>query len=310
MIYINLLIILLVIIFIHELGHYTCARLFKIRVTDFSIGFGKVLYQIKDKNLTNWKISLIPLGGYVKIKGLESIFQNSKINDNEFDSFQNINLFKKILILISGSLFNIISAWICVLLILFFFGIVSFSPIIGKVIENSPAEINGLIQGDKIININNNYIENFSDISLAIKNTKRVKIDIIRNNNIINKEFDLYYNESLGKYIIGITSNNDPIILKYHFLLSLKQSINFVPKYYIETFKYLNLSYSNKTLSKEIAGPIGIVKMADKLMLDKIKGIFLMFITISLFVSLFNLLPIPFIRWRTYSIFYYSLNFF
>ena len=113
MIYINLLLILLAIIFIHELGHYTCARLFKIRVTDFSIGFGKILYQIRDKNHTNWKISLIPLGGYVKIKGLETIFQNSNIIDNDIDSFQNINLFKKILILISGSLFNrCLSIWL------------------------------------------------------------------------------------------------------------------------------------------------------------------------------------------------------
>ena len=76
-------------------------------------------------------------------------------------------------------------------------------------------------------------------------------------------------------------------------LLSLKQSINFIPAYYLESFKYLTLSYNNNTLSQELAGPVGIVKMADKLMLDKIKGVLIIFITISLFVGLFNLLPIP-----------------
>ena len=85
------------IIFVHELGHYTIARFFKTTVTDFSIGFGKVLLQFKDRNLTTWKISLIPLGGYVKIKGLESIFNASKDIDKSTDSFQNLNLIKKIL---------------------------------------------------------------------------------------------------------------------------------------------------------------------------------------------------------------------
>ena len=69
MIYLNLLIVFLLLIFIHELGHYTASRFFGVKVTDFSIGFGKSLFIFKDKNHTNWKFSLIPLGGYVKIKG-------------------------------------------------------------------------------------------------------------------------------------------------------------------------------------------------------------------------------------------------
>ena len=95
MIYINLLIIFLLLIFIHELGHYSAACLFGAKVTDFSIGFGKSLFIFKDKQNTRWKISLIPLGGYVKIKGLESIFNNSDKIDQDKDSFQNLNILKK-----------------------------------------------------------------------------------------------------------------------------------------------------------------------------------------------------------------------
>ena len=84
MIYINLLIILLLLIFIHELGHYSAASLFGVKVTDFSIGFGKSLFIFKDKRNTRWKISLIPLGGYVKIKGLESIFKQHSEKDYNF----------------------------------------------------------------------------------------------------------------------------------------------------------------------------------------------------------------------------------
>ena len=110
MIYINLLIIFLLLIFIHELGHYSAARLFGVKVTDFSIGFGKSLFTFKDKKNTRWKISLIPLGGYVKIKGLESIFLNDKNKNFDKDSFQSLSLFKKIIILLkNGKYLNRIS---------------------------------------------------------------------------------------------------------------------------------------------------------------------------------------------------------
>jgi len=293
MIYINLIIIFLVIIFIHELGHYSVARFFKTTVTDFSIGFGKVLFQFKDRYLTTWKISIIPLGGYVKIKGLESIFNSSQSIDVNKDSFQNLNLFKKILILLAGSCFNIIFAWITLFCVLFFSGIANFSPIIGNVLDNTPAFYNNIQEGDIVVSVNEKEIKYFRDIATAINNSNRIKIDILRNNNLISKEFDLLFNKETNKYIIGITSTRSPEIKKYALLLSLKQSINFIPAYYLESFKYLTLSYNNNTLSQELAGPVGIVKMADKLMLDKIKGVLFIFITISLFVGLFNLLPIP-----------------
>ena len=109
MIYINLLIIFLFLVFIHELGHYFTARFFGLKVTDFSVGFGKTLFQYKDRNNTNWKLSLIPLGGFVKIKGLESIFKQDSDKDYDSDSFLSLHLFKKIIILLAGSVFNIVS---------------------------------------------------------------------------------------------------------------------------------------------------------------------------------------------------------
>lgn len=293
MIYLNLIIIFLLIIFVHEFGHYTIARFFKTTVTDFSIGFGKVLFQFKDKNLTTWKFSLIPLGGYVKIRGLESIFNSSMKIDKSIDSFQNLNLIKKILILLAGSAFNIFFAWLTLFCVLFFFGIVNFVPIVGNVLENSAAYHNDIQKGDIVVRVNEKDIKYFNDIASAIKNTDRIKIDIIRNNNLMSKSFDLFFNEEVNKYIIGITSTSNPEIIKYEFLSSLKQSIVFIPSYYLESIKYLTLSYKNNTLSQELAGPVGIVKMADKLMLDKLKGALLIFIMISLFVGLFNLLPIP-----------------
>ncbi|PPR47133.1 MAG: Metalloprotease MmpA [Alphaproteobacteria bacterium MarineAlpha5_Bin9] len=293
MIYFNLLIIFLFIIFIHEFGHYFFARLFKVKVTDFSIGFGKVLISYYDKNHTNWKISLIPLGGYVKIKGLESIFNNKPKTFNHNDSFEDISLLKKIIILLGGSLFNIISSWIIIISIFFFIGITKYEPIIGEVIKDSPAHINDLKNGDRIVKINDHKIDNFLDIGKFINKDEYVTIELLRGNSIITKNVRLNYNNELNKYFLGIRSNNKPNIIKYDFINSFIDSTYFIPTYYIQISKYIFNSYNSNTLSQELSGPIGIVKIADQLMLDKIIGILFMFISISLFVAIFNLIPIP-----------------
>ena len=291
MIYINLLIVFICIVFIHEFGHYLFARIFKAEVTDFSIGFGKPLFQFKDKNNTIWKICPIPLGGYVKIKGLDSVFQ--KNSNDEPGSFQSLQLYQKIFILLAGSVFNILSAWIALFSIFFFFGIASFLPIIGKVMDDSAAKENDLRVNDVIISVNNLKIDEFSDIPKALGSDKSISLLVERDGQIIEKNFDLKFNDEINKYVIGISTNNEPIIDKYNLNKSIQNSLIFIPTYYAASINFLKKSYQDNTLGDQLAGPVGIVKMADQMMLDKIRGVIFLFIVISLFVGVFNLLPIP-----------------
>lgn len=291
MIYINLLIVFICIVFIHEFGHYLFARIFKAEVTDFSIGFGKPLFQFKDKNNTIWKICPIPLGGYVKIKGLDSVFQ--KNSNDEPGSFQSLQLYQKIFILLAGSVFNILSAWIALFSIFFFFGIASFLPIIGKVMDDSAAKENDLRVNDVIISVNNFQIDEFSDIPKALGSDKSISLLVERGGQIIEKNFDLKFNDEINRYVIGISTNNEPIIDKYNLNKSIQNSLIFIPTYYAASINFLKKSYQDNTLGDQLAGPVGIVKMADQMMLDKIRGVIFLFIVISLFVGVFNLLPIP-----------------
>jgi len=291
MIYINLLIVFICIVFIHEFGHYLFARIFKAEVTDFSIGFGKPLFQFKDKNNTIWKICPIPLGGYVKIKGLDSVFQ--KNSNDEPGSFQSLQLYQKIFILLAGSVFNILSAWIALFSIFFFFGIASFLPIIGKVMDDSAAKENDLRVNDVIISVNNLKIDEFSDIPKALGSDKSISLLVERGGQIIEKKFDLKFNNEINRYVIGISTNNEPIIDKYNLNKSIQNSLIFIPTYYAASINFLKKSYQDNTLGDQLAGPVGIVKMADQMMLDKIRGVIFLFIVISLFVGVFNLLPIP-----------------
>ena len=291
MIYINLLIVFICIVFIHEFGHYLFARIFKAEVTDFSIGFGKPLFQFKDKNNTIWKICPIPLGGYVKIKGLDSVFQ--KNSNDEPGSFQSLQLYQKIFILLAGSVFNILSAWIALFSIFFFFGIASFLPIIGKVMDDSAAKENDLRVNDVIISVNNLQIDEFSDIPKALGSDKSISLLVERDGQIIEKNFDLKFNDEINRYVIGISTNDEPIIDKYNLNKSIQNSLIFIPTYYAASINFLKKSYQDNTLGDQLAGPVGIVKMADQMMLDKIRGVIFLFIVISLFVGIFNLLPIP-----------------
>ena len=291
MIYINLLLVFICIVFIHEFGHYLFARIFKAEVTDFSIGFGKPLFQFKDRNNTIWKICPIPLGGYVKIKGLDSVFQ--KNSNDEPGSFQSLQLYQKIFILLAGSVFNILSAWIALFSIFFFFGIASFLPIIGKVMDDSAAKENDLRVNDVIISVNNLKIDEFSDIPKALGSDKSISLLVERGGQIIEKNFDLKFNDEINRYVIGISTNNEPIIDKYNLNKSIQNSLIFIPTYYAASINFLKKSYQDNTLGDQLAGPVGIVKMADQMMLDKIRGVIFLFIVISLFVGVFNLLPIP-----------------
>ena len=99
--------------------------------------------------------------------------------------------------------------------------------------------------------------------------------------------------DEINSYIIGISSNNDPVIYKFNLSKSINNSFMFIPTYYSASIIFLKKSYQDNTLGEQLAGPVGIVKMADKMMLDKIRGVIFLFIVISLFVGVFNLLPIP-----------------
>jgi len=291
MIYINLLLVFICIVFIHEFGHYLFARIFKAEVTDFSIGFGKPLFQFKDKKNTIWKICPIPLGGYIKIKGLDSVFQKNLNQDP--GSFHSLKLYQKIFILLAGSLFNILSAWIALFCIFFFFGIASFLPIIGKVIDASAAQENDLRENDLIISVNKVQIDEFSDIPKALGNDKFISLLIERNGQLIEKNFELKFNNEIDRYVIGISSINEPSIDRYNLNKSIQNSLIFIPTYYLASINFLKKSYDDNTLGDQLAGPVGIVKMADQMYLDQVRGVIFLFIVISLFVGVFNLLPIP-----------------
>ena len=171
-----------ILVTVHEYGHYIAGKFFGVRVLCFSVGFGKSIfkYQSKKGDKTEYRLSIIPLGGYVQF--LDS--RNDEVGPQEISrSFNHQPLFSKISILFAGPLFNFLFA-ILAYFFLFSNGVMTMKPIVGEVTEGSHASSAGLLYEDEIISINGNIssdwdtvitsimssVVNKQDISLKVKN--------------------------------------------------------------------------------------------------------------------------------------------
>ncbi|KLO21303.1 hypothetical protein X275_09610 [Marinitoga sp. 1197] len=176
------MVVITIVVFFHELGHFIFAKLFKTKVEEFAIGMGPKLFSYKGKE-TEFRFNLIPLGGYVKIAGEE--IEDGELSDNP-ELFYNKKPWQKFLIAFAGPLFSIILGYIVLSISGLLYGFPEVK--IEDVIDDSPAYYAGIKPGDVIKKVNNNIVFDSSILSLAIKEGKLLDLEILRNNNIINLE--------------------------------------------------------------------------------------------------------------------------
>jgi regulator of sigma E protease len=162
------LLVLSVLIFFHELGHFTAARFFGVQVDVFSIGFGKKLYS-KMIGKTQWSISAIPLGGYVKMKGQDDTDPTNISYDD--DSYNTKKPWQRIIILLAGPFANFLMAFLLYLAISYM-GVPKLLAYVGEVGKDTPAYQAGLQKEDKIVQINGNNILYWENIGKHINDSK------------------------------------------------------------------------------------------------------------------------------------------
>ncbi len=191
-------------IFVHELGHFTIARICGVKVEVFSIGFGKKLCFFKLFG-TQFALSLIPLGGYVKLKGMDK--EENETNETAHDSYAQKSPFQKLWILFGGAFFNFLFA----ILVYFFLALGGekvLLPVIGDLEKNALEA--GLLKGDKILSINHKKIASFREIRSVVAHSRgELVLEIERNHQILEKRLT-------PKIVAVISDSNDPNeIIKY-----------------------------------------------------------------------------------------------
>ncbi|MDD5052900.1 MAG: RIP metalloprotease RseP [Sulfuricurvum sp.] len=291
------LLVLSVLIFFHELGHYSAARFFGVYVEVFSIGFGKKIASFRWLN-TDWQISAIPLGGYVKMKGQDDLDPTAISSDS--DSYNSKKPWQRIIILMAGPLANFVLAWI------FFYAIAlggpqALSPIIGNISKNSPAQNAGLQNGDTILAINGKSITTWDEVSEQIKSSEgSLALNIERSGTIntiivtpkITPSQNLF-KETVYKRMVGIAP------------LGTVQTLNLNP---ISAFSYAsNETYNSSLLifqsvqklitgvvpAKEIGGVVSIVQITANATAYGWMSLLFFSALISVNLGVLNLLPIP-----------------
>lgn len=186
-----LLIVLGVVVFIHELGHFLAARWAGVRVDAFSIGFGPAIVKWHDKRGTVWKIACLPLGGYVSIYGQEDMFNRKKYKElpkeKKVGHYLSVPAWKQFIIIGAGVFMNFILAWSIYSSIFMFKPRTVQLPVIGQVIQGSAAFQAGIKSGDTVVKINGEKITNWGELVIAKELTGMhdAEIELSRGNDVV-----------------------------------------------------------------------------------------------------------------------------
>jgi len=282
-----------ILIFFHELGHFIAAKASGVMVYKFAFGFGPRILGFR-KNQTEYLICLIPLGGYVKMAGEMGQEDVKKTSGevSEKQRFDKKTLGIRALIVALGPFMNIATAVVIFSLIFFINGIPVVTNSILTVIENGPAEQTGILSGDKIIAINSIKMEDPNRIANIINKSsgEELQITLDRGGDNIDVFVTPEYDDNYKKGLIGITFEIS--VEKINIFSAFSKGL-------IATGNIIRLIFSNTIemitgkVPLEIAGPLGIAQMTGEA--AKLGFLNLLYFTaiLSVFIGLFNLLPIP-----------------
>ena len=300
--------ILTTVVFIHELGHYLLARLNGVHVEVFSIGFGKEICGFNDYKGTRWKLSMIPLGGYVKMCGDSDPTSTPDLlklkNLSALDRQQALHyksLWRKATIVFAGPAFNFISAMAIIATMFYMFGKPVSSLVIGTVLEASAAQEGGVIPGDKIIKVNGSKIDDFESIRQNVALNVGTPINLLIERGAQQIELSItpklqttkdVYGNKIEVPILGITSN-EMIIKRFTVMQSLGESVHEIYNISTGMLRALGQIATGKRSIKQLGGPVKIAQYSGQSAKYGLYSVMCFIALISINLGLVNLLPIP-----------------
>lgn len=276
---IGAIIVFMLVIMLHELGHFTVAKLVGIKVNEFSIGMGPKIWQ-KQKKETKYSLRLLPIGGYVAMEGEDE-------NSDDPRSFENVSIPKRMAVVLAGAFMNFVLAIVSLTIVALVIGVSTTK--IGTILENSPAYGSEIQINDQILEVNHKEVKSWQEIVEGIGKTEKnekVSLKLQRDNNIKEIEIEPDFSEGVAKLGIGTKSEK-----------SIRNSIKsgflntwYISKSILDVFK---LIFSGNFNMNMLSGPVGVISVIGEataqgpIFLINILGV------ISANLGVVNLLPIP-----------------
>lgn len=275
------------IIIVHELGHFIAAKAAGIRVEEFAVGMGPKVLGIKHGE-TDYSLRVLPLGGYVKMAGMEP----GEKSDGR--GFNNKTVLQRMIVIFAGSFMNFLLAVVLFVMLFSFIGmpVSDNSNFIGQIIEDHPAEQAGLKAGDQLIAIDGEPVNTWLELTQIIHKNEgnSLTITVQRDDTTLQVNIVPVRNPQTGLGMVGIVSNT--ITVTYPMGEALKMGFERSIDFLVRLVNVLVHMVTGQT-EVELAGPVGIVHMTGEASQHGIGALLSFAAMLSLNIGLLNLLPIP-----------------
>jgi regulator of sigma E protease len=304
--------VLTIVVFFHELGHFSVARWNKVKVDAFAVGFGPELFGFNDKHGTRWKFCVIPLGGYVKFLGDQdaasrpdrTALDNMSADERE-GAFEDKALWRRAAVVAAGPIANFILASVIYTGIFMYYGETKLAPVVGSIQENSAAAEAGFELGDRVVTIQGGEITSFQDIArytlvssdepldfVVDRDGREVSITAIPR---MTKRTDRFGNE-FQTGLVGIGPGSDPAnIIQYPLgpVDAFVKSIDSIGLIISRTYHFVRELVGGKQDASQLRGPLGIGQMTSQVATLGILQLITLAAALSVSIGLMNLLPVP-----------------
>ena len=304
--------VLTVIVFVHEMGHYLVARWNGVAIDTFSVGFGKELVGRNDKHGTRWRLSAIPLGGYVKFTG---DMNAASVPDPEALAnvdpalaprlFANKNVWQRIAVVIAGPLANVLLTFFILYALLLGYGRYTIPPVVGEVIAGSVAETAGLEGGDVIVSVDGYAVRGFEDFQrlVATSPQRPVTIELERSGTpetivVVPEAVEVQdrfgNNQRIGR--IGVSravDQTDVTLYRPGPVEAIGMTFEEISFIINRTAAFLGDFFVGRGDIEQLGGPVKVAKVSGEVATLGIIALINLTALLSLNIGIFNLLPVP-----------------
>lgn len=304
------LFVLTLIVFVHELGHYLVARWCGVRVDVFSVGFGREIFGRTDRHGTRWRLSLIPLGGYVKFFG---DFNAASMPDPEAQhlsaadravtlTFQPV--WKRAAIVAAGPIANFLLAILIFTATYMAYGEQIMPPRVAAVVAGGAAAQAGFQPGDLVLSIDGKPIESFADIQriVSLRAGDALQFEVERKNQLLTltvvpqstEVTALGGKQRMGRIgLQGIADINQAVVKTFGPGEAMVMAVRETGRQIGDNLRFITRAFEGRAELSQLSGPIGIARVAGEVASISLVSLIALAATLSVSIGLVNLFPIP-----------------